>query len=235
MASGFRNAAGVDTDDLYDPDLVGAGPQATGFRRADGATLRYASATYGTPGDAMGFRLSDGRDIGPLWAKKGTASYWSVIHQEAPGYNRPTTSGVAWIGSAECRITFSPDGYLRQQSLRNGSWQSDNTSKFVTGSNAASGYQVRLAWAITQNRYTGTGTAASFIGATNGAAAFQAIGADRQLYIQNGSGYVYNDNFPITHGDVIITVTVDLQDPSGRITTQTYTVRMDMYGTPQPD
>lgn len=75
MASGYRNSAGVDSDDLYDPDVVGDGYTATFLRRSDGSPLRYASASYGTPGDPFGYRDNGGADVGPRWAKKGTAQY----------------------------------------------------------------------------------------------------------------------------------------------------------------
>lgn len=75
MASGYRNSAGVDTDDLYDPDIQGDGPAATGYRKADGSTLRYAAAKYGIAGVAIGYRMANGIDIGTLWARKGTAHY----------------------------------------------------------------------------------------------------------------------------------------------------------------
>lgn len=75
MASGYRNSAGQDTDDLYDADVVGDGPVAPFMRRSDGSALRYAAAKYGTPGSAIGFRDAGGNDMGPQWARKGTASY----------------------------------------------------------------------------------------------------------------------------------------------------------------
>ncbi|WNL46546.1 hypothetical protein RKE25_02600 [Dyella sp. BiH032] len=235
MASGYRNGAGVDTDDLYDPDVVGDGPVATGFLRADGTTLRYASAMYGTPGDAIGFRDQAGADNGPKWAKKGTANYWSVINHDAAGFDKETTSGVAVLGTAEFRLMFNPDGYLRQQVLGGGGWWTVNTSKFVTGSNSAGSYQVRISSGIAVNRYTGSGAVAGYITTNNGAGSFQPVNADRILDIYNGSGYVYNGNYPVLHGDVIFVVTVDLMDPAGRVTTKQFQVRMDVYGSPQPN
>lgn len=235
MTSGYRNAAGVDADDLNDADVVGDGYAAAGFGRSDGTPLRYASAQYGTPGDPFGYRDQAGADIGPKWSKKGAANYWSVVNHDAPGFEKETTSGVAVLGTAEFRLMFSADGYLRQQVMGGGGWSTVNTSKFVNGANSSASYQVRMAWAIAQNRYTGQGAASGFLTSSNNAAAFQAVNADRILDVYNGSGYVYNGQYPVLHGDVILGVTVDVMDPAGRISSKYFQVRMDMYGSPQPN
>jgi hypothetical protein len=180
-------------------------------------------------------RLDNGADIASLWAAKGTANYWSVNSHDAPGFEKQTTSGAAVLGTAEFRILFSPDGYLRQQILGGGGWWTAFTSKFVTGSNAASSYQVRYAWWIAQNRYSGQGAVNGFLSGSNNAASFQPVNADRILDIYNGSGYVYNGQYPVLHGDVVIGVTVDLMDPAGRTTSKSFQVRMDVYGSPQPN
>lgn len=102
MASGFRNSAGVDTDDLYDTDAVGDGPIASFMRRADGSALRYAAARYGSPGDALGFRDADGSDMGPKWCKKGTASYALPINGRT--YTRAYV--IPAQGTGFCTIGF---------------------------------------------------------------------------------------------------------------------------------
>jgi hypothetical protein len=108
MASGFRNAAGQDTDDLYDPDVIGDGPSAPGFRRADGSTLRYAAAKYGAPGVAMGMRLGSGVDIGTQWARKGTASYTDAIVIPFGYYT--ADSNDSHDAGATLTFTINPDG-----------------------------------------------------------------------------------------------------------------------------
>lgn len=75
MTSGYRNSAGTDTDNLFDPDVIGDGPSATGYKKSDGTLLKYAAAKYGTVGPNTGYRLSNGADTATLWAAKGTASY----------------------------------------------------------------------------------------------------------------------------------------------------------------
>lgn len=238
MTAGYRNASGVDADDLFDPDVVGDGYTATFLRRADGTPLRYASAVYGTPGAAFGYRDNTGADVGPKWAKKGTANYWSVVNMNAPGYEHSTTSGNAVLGNSEFRIVFHANGTLTQEVAGDNStglaWSVVNTSTFARGGNPASSYQVRLSWAITTNNYTGTGTAASYIQQTNGAGAFTSVTGDIALDIRNGTGYIFNGNYPVPHGSVVITVTVELRDPSGQVTTKSYTCVMDMWGDPQP-
>jgi hypothetical protein len=239
MTSGFRNSAGVDFDDLYDPDVVGDGYTATFLRRSDGTPLRYASASYGTPGDAIGFRDQAGADVGTRWARKGTANYWSVVNMSAHGYDHSTTSGVAVLGNAQFRIVFHANGTLTQEVAGDGpsglTWSVVNTSTFARGGNPASAYQARLSWSMTANHYTGTGAPSGYINQSNGASAFTSITGDVGLDISNGSGYVYNSNFPIIHGYVTLTVTVDLKDPSGKVTTKTFTCDMDLYGAPQPN
>jgi hypothetical protein len=73
--SGFRNASGIDFDNLFDPDVSGDGPSAVGFRNSDGSLLRYAAVAHGQQGAPTGFRLAKGADVCTLWAAKGTASY----------------------------------------------------------------------------------------------------------------------------------------------------------------
>lgn len=233
--SGQRIQDNREFDDLFDPDVIGDGPVASWLRRADGTPLRYAHIRYGQKIADVGRRREDGLDVTNLWAGKGTTNYWSVINHDAAGFDKETTSGVAVLGTAEFRLMFNPDGYLRQQVLGSGGWWTVNTSKFVTGSNAASAYQVRMSSGIAVNRYTGSGAVAGFLTTSNGAGAFQPINADRTLDIFNGSGYVYNGNFPVMHGDVILGITVELMDPAGRVTSKYFQVRMDVYGSPQPN
>lgn len=110
MASGYRNAAGVDADDLYDPDVVGDGPSAVGYRKVDGTTLRYAAAGYGTPGAAMGYRMSNGVDIGTLWSRKGTAVYTLPINGKTytRGGGRGTHS-LTWTMRADGTYAITDD------------------------------------------------------------------------------------------------------------------------------
>ncbi|HEV2681230.1 MAG TPA: hypothetical protein VGV14_12070, partial [Rhodanobacter sp.] len=84
MAQSYANAAGLNPEDVYDPDVVGDGPTAAtsgiGYRNAAGVLLKFAGLSYGTAAPNHGYRLSDGRDFSALWAKKGTAVYTLPIN-----------------------------------------------------------------------------------------------------------------------------------------------------------
>lgn len=77
MATNFRNSAGTDFDDLFDPYVAGTVPSNTGFRTSDGVDLagRYAPLSYGTKRADVNYRTSAGTDLSNLWAAKGTATY----------------------------------------------------------------------------------------------------------------------------------------------------------------
>jgi len=239
MTAGYRNALGQDADDVYDPDIVGDGAPGAGFRNASGQTIRYASSRYGQPGGVLGCRSDGNVDYGPGWSSRNTANYWSVINYTAGPTEHPTTSGEAATGQAGAKLVFQTDGVLHQQVCLDNNkisilYGDVATSTFVTGGQSAAGYQVRYAWVITTNNYFGTGTPQSFMHVQNDAATFTPITANRSLWLENLTGYITNGNSPTQHGSVVITVTVDLMDPQGRVTTKSYTVTMAMYGAPQP-
>lgn len=72
MAKGYASA-GVDFDELFDPDVMGDGPAAAGIS-SNGTPLRYAALQYGTKRADVGYRVN-GADVSNLWAAKGTAAY----------------------------------------------------------------------------------------------------------------------------------------------------------------
>ena len=77
MTVGYRNAAGVDFDSLFDPYASGTSPAATGYRDSSGVDLagRYAPISVGSKGPDVGYRTSAGVDLSNLWAAIGTATY----------------------------------------------------------------------------------------------------------------------------------------------------------------
>ena len=83
MAVGYRNAANVDFDDLFDPYVQGAKPADCGFRDSGASDLvnRYAPIAFGSKGPDVGFRTSAGVDVSNLWAAKGSASYFPMVIQ----------------------------------------------------------------------------------------------------------------------------------------------------------
>ena len=239
MTAGFRNALGQDADDIYDPDIVGDGAPGVGFRSASGQNIHYASSRYGQPGGVLGCRSGSNVDYGPGWSSKNTANYWSVVNYAAGPTEHPTTSGEAALGQSGAKLVFQTDGVLHQQvCLDNGkisiAYGDVATSTFVTGGQSAANYQVRYAWSITTNNYFGTGDPQTLLHTQNDATSFVPISSNRVLLLENLSGYITNSNHPVTHGSVVITVTVDLMDPQGRITTKAYAITLTMYGSPQP-
>lgn len=82
MPAGYRNSAGIDFDELFDPYVQGEKPAPTGYRTSDGADLceRYAPLAYGSKGPDVGYRNSAGLDLSNLWAARGTAQYitWNL-------------------------------------------------------------------------------------------------------------------------------------------------------------
>lgn len=77
MAVGYRNAAGVDFDDLFDFYSGGPVPPAVGLRDAAGNDIgpRYNSISVGSKGPDVGFRSSAIVDVSNYWAAKGSSSF----------------------------------------------------------------------------------------------------------------------------------------------------------------
>ena len=104
MATNFRNSAGTDFDDLFDPYVTGTVPPNTAFRTSDGVDLagRYAPLSFGTKRADVNYRTSAGTDLSNLWAQKGSAVY-------ALGFNgkQYTASGAR---SAAVRLVMNSDG-----------------------------------------------------------------------------------------------------------------------------
>lgn len=170
MASGFRNSSGQDTDDLFDADVVGDGPVATFMRRSDGSPLRYAAARYGTPGAPLGFRDAGGSDMGPQWARKGTATY------TIGGLNGRTFSAQQTALTSQSQVS----AYVALSINANGTWQvyggtgqggvtmpAPNSGSWLTNG-SASDYQVQFD--VSSSGYAG-------YTASNGAPSWTGVGA----------------------------------------------------------
>lgn len=101
MTTGFRNAANVDFDDLFDPYVQGTKPAATGFQTSDGTDLRerYAPIAFGTKGPNVGFQTAAGVDVSNLWAAAGTAVYFPAsllaLSNSSAGLARTATLTIA--------------------------------------------------------------------------------------------------------------------------------------------
>lgn len=122
MASGVKSA-GVDLDDLFDPDIVGDGPIAPGVK-SGGVPLKYAALKYGTKRANVGIADAGG-DASNLWAAKGTAKYLIA---------KPRYDGLIIPGTGAGTITT----FIRL--LPDGSWVgSDNSAGYWYGTAATAG------------------------------------------------------------------------------------------------
>lgn len=108
MATNFRDSAGTDFDDLFDPYVTGTVPPNTAFRTSDGVDLagRYAPLSYGSKRADVNYRTSAGTDLSNLWAQKGSTTYLPAeITAEST-----TTSGAT--PTAIITFTVKTDGTL---------------------------------------------------------------------------------------------------------------------------
>jgi len=128
VANSYRNAAGQNPEDVYEPDVVGDGPTAAiggiGYRRADGTLLKFAARKYGTAAPNHGYRLADGRDFSALWCKKGTASYGLPIDGQT--YSG-TPTGAGSVSSVTFQFATSSSAWSLRDAGR-------STSPIATGS-----------------------------------------------------------------------------------------------------
>lgn len=107
MASGYRSG-GVDFDDLFDPDVMGDGPTASGYRRS-GQPLRYAHIQYGQKRGDVGYR-SGGVDVSNLWAAKGTATYVLPFHGKGFSAHNQAATNAQGSASAQVELRINADG-----------------------------------------------------------------------------------------------------------------------------
>lgn len=148
MTDGYRNSAGVDASQLYDPDVVGDGLNATWLRRSDGTTLRYAAAKYGSPGPALGQRDSSGNDVGPQWAAKGTAQY-------ALSINGQTFSAAAASGTGACGASIQFNAATSGWSITGSSTSGGHVST-ASGSLPVGAVSVQYSYSLTTSSGAGS-------------------------------------------------------------------------------
>lgn len=150
MTTLFRNSAGTDLDDVFDPYVEGTKPGATAYRTSDGTDLnqRYAPLAYGSQAAATGFRLSNGSDVNTLWAAKGTAAYaqpppFGQYECDSTGtHNTGVGFDLYWNadGTWSIVLTAAPggaggNGGMKSGAPLNGTWLT---------SGSASDYEVRV-------------------------------------------------------------------------------------------
>lgn len=176
MPVGYRNAAGVDFDDLFDPDVQGNGPTAPFLRTAAGVAVRYADISYGSKGPNVGYRTSAGVDVSNLWAAKGTATYVSS------GGLPSLVSGQATVSPDQSGIA---DASVVFRANRTVSWGG-------TGGGGASGTWLTLGAAADYDiRFDVTAAPTGLFSGDTGQ--WLSLGTDRQVQVQASVGPGPND------------------------------------------
>ena len=105
---------GIPMHVLFDPDIVGDGPEAPGFRE-NGVPLKFAAIAYGSKGPDVNKRAG-GVDISNLWAAAGTAVYVNLddfpvlIESIAEGSSAPVTSSAGFTFLRNGTFTTLPSG-----------------------------------------------------------------------------------------------------------------------------
>lgn len=173
MSSGQR-VGGFALEDLFDPDIVGNGPVATGYRDSNGQPLRFAHIQYGARRSDVG-RRQNGSDLAALWAAKGTAAY-SLAFQGG-NYARSALALTNQQGSvvASVSLTIGSDGTwaIYSSSTRDGS-RLEATGGWLTAGAAVGDYEVQFSVATSN----GGGGSVS-----NGAPGFQNASTSRSVGI----------------------------------------------------
>lgn len=191
MANSYRNAAGQNPEDVYDPDVIGDGPTAAiggiGYRDSSGVLLKFAARAYGSAAPNHGYRLSDGRDFSALWAKKGTASYNDSIVIPFGTYS--ATSTDSHDAGSTITFTISPDGTwgiimqaLHEPSGTSGSPLSGNWHKAPAAGVGASYEMQTTAYFTIQNNFTGDNPSPSYTATTG----WLSLSSARQLIADTG-------------------------------------------------
>lgn len=185
MPISYRNVAGQNPDDVYEPDVMGDGPSAAiggiGYRDAGGVLLKFAALSHGTAAPNHGYRLADGRDFSALWAKKGTVAY-NIAGLQGNLYSvGGTASGVAGQpgASVNCALAFNSNGtYSLTASVVSSGGSGGSMSGFP-----ASGIWLPSGWSVAdcqiQFAYVETISQSAGASITNPAASYQALSTSR--------------------------------------------------------
>lgn len=174
MASGYKNAAGSDFDDLFDPDVVGDGPTAANFKLSDGSLLKYADVKYGSAGPNVSFKLANGADVATLWAKKGSASY---VSPPAGTFVAKSFGTQGPAMDSNVTVNIHSDGTFTVTTAGNGSVSPVLSGTWLPAGDSASNYQVEFVWAQSSQYPNGPATI------TNGAATYQACTSNRSISV----------------------------------------------------
>lgn len=179
MATNYRNSAGVDFDDLFDPYVQGTIPSSTNYRTSDGVDLagRYAPLSYGSKAPDVNYRTSAGTDVTNLWAAKGTAQYSLPFHGQTYSADATAPTGATGTTSATVTLSINSDGTWQITRSISGSATGNGTTVLGSGtwlpSGASAGnYEVQFA---------GSGSGGTTV--TNGASSYSALSSTRSIQL----------------------------------------------------
>jgi hypothetical protein len=112
MTSFYRNPAGSDWDDLFEPETSGNGIGDNFYRRNDGSVIRYAARSLGGKIPDVAYTSSLGYgDVTNMWAGRGTVAYL----QNPPTYGQSAVTAaesVTWGDRlySDIFLNLYPDG-----------------------------------------------------------------------------------------------------------------------------
>lgn len=142
---------------LFDPDVVGDGPQAVAFTD-DGVPMRFAHVQYGTRRPDIGYTVRIGGvsvDVAALWAAKGTAAYVSG-NGGFPDLIEDITQAIVAPVSASIALQINRNGTTvavpSSSPAINGQWTT------VPSATVGDGYEVEVTVASSNGKGTLTGS-----------------------------------------------------------------------------
>lgn len=169
MPTGFRDNAGVDLEDRFEPGTE----QAPGFRLSDGSNLRFAARGGATKTSDTGFRDSAGSDLSNLWLPKGAAPPVLGFDGRAYSANAQAPTGGTTAPQAQLTLSLNPAGDWTITRFVQGSVAGNGSTELASGiwlpsGQSAADYEVQFTIGN-----SGDGTV------TNGAPTFSALTAGR--------------------------------------------------------
>lgn len=174
MASGFLTDDGTDFDDIFEPRTTSKRSD-VGFIFSDGNDVsnRYEKASSGTPSGNVGYKLSSGQDIGPLFATKGSVVYWDGTLSDVNSYDvfatsKPARAGYIFDSSSENVLRYTDFGTSDIGSWSGGKATASNTEIMFTRLSGNSITNSASSWtSATVEPYfyvsTGSGTSTSTV------------------------------------------------------------------------
>jgi len=212
MASGYRNGAGSDFDDVFDLYVQGDKGLACGYRSGDGNDLnqRYAPLAYGAKAADVGYRDASGSDLSNRWARKGSAQY--ALGFNGNSYSTSREALTNQQGNISASVTIGI--------LNNGTWSigadtgSPMSGSWLPAGRSASEYNVQIEGSG-MNRATFASTASSY------ASCAASQSATVTATVRAASVDLINEG---------VWITVYLRDSAGIVTASTFGAAVYAHG-----